>query len=259
MSVKPRTRRTFLYCVQTGGGLSPVFTQILKGRHVLLLSYKESTEKTDIFFPGSTWTTGRNAMVKHINTNKLNYDYYVFCDDDLTFTLESINIFEQSVNDLKNYPIIVPKHWNYAEPDLRGHKTWGCGVYSAKGLQSKVWAYQTVDWFDGACNAFSKEAFDKLLPYETSYDKINWHMSQLMMILKANYFFKNKIVQINKVEIKNPTHSSYPQEIFCFNNVAIEYINNHIGHPFKMSEGFEILPEPEPEPESEVKEDIEEI
>tara|TARA_Y100000816_G_scaffold95738_1_gene66464 strand:- start:1957 stop:2712 length:756 start_codon:yes stop_codon:yes gene_type:complete len=244
----------FLYCVQTKAGLSSNYEAIFSGRNVLLLSYRNESEKTNIFYPNSTWTTGRNKMFEYIKENNLDYDYYVFCDDDLSFNLDSIKKFEESANLLRNYPILYPRHWGYSTTDIREIPSWEVGQYSGKGMENLNWEYQTVDWFDGACNAFSKESLYKLLPYETTYDNINWHMSQLMMILKANYFYRNKIVQMNKVYIKNTGHSMYPKQHLDKKQLVFTYVEDKIGTHFEMSDGIEIVPDTEAVPEPETKE-----
>ena len=248
----------FLYCVQTKAELSSNYETIFSGRNVLLLSYGKESEKTNIFYPNSTWTTGRNKMFEYIKENNLDYDYYVFCDDDLSFNLDSIKKFEESANLLRNYPILYPRHWSYSTTDIRKIPSWEVGQYSGKGMENLNWEYQTVDWFDGACNAFSKESLYKLLPYETNYDNINWHMSQLMMILKANYFYRNKIVQMNKVYIKNVGHSKYPKQDLDKKQLVFTYVENKIGTHFEMSDGIEIVPNTEavPEPEEDFDYDV---
>ena len=106
----------FLYLIQTED-IIPNTYNWLKDKNKIVLSYIKKTNDTDIFYPNSTWTTGRNKLFELILKKESylnNYDYFIFLDSDLNITLEKINNFENIINNFKeNYPIILPNLWDY--------------------------------------------------------------------------------------------------------------------------------------------------
>ena len=228
---------SFVYLVQTSGGI-PLSYSWIKDKNRIILSYKHNTPETDIFYPGSSWTDGRNRLFE-IATKNNKYDYYVFLDDDLGITPEKIEEFESSLNNFTDYPpVVLPKMWKYNE----GKTTYKI-KYNRKGLQNNNFKFQTVDWFDAAFNAFHKDAINKLLPYDNTYDKQSWHYSQLLLIFKSNFLYYNKITQMNNINIlENRNHSPYPKDFSNVSRVVDEYIKNNEMENLIMSDGIEVKP-----------------
>jgi hypothetical protein len=212
-------------------GAPPTNYSCLKSRDHLILSYKSNTSQTDIYYPNSTWTTGRNKLFE-IAIQK-DYDYYVFLDGDLNLTEEILQKFENLLNEL-DYPIIVP---NMGQNTRKSHYDI---KYNRKGLMNDLFKIQTVDWFDGAFNAFNKNSIQQLLPYESKYDVTSWWYSQLLLILKSNFLFKNQIVQINEINITNLNHSSYPQNMNDVKEICNKYIEENSMETLSMSNAIEI-------------------
>lgn len=210
----------------------PTNYSCLKSRDHLILSYKSNTSQTDIYYPNSTWTTGRNKLFE-IAIQK-EYDYYVFLDEDLNLTEEILQKFENILNEL-DHPIIVPNMWGYntrkSNYDIK---------YNRKGLMNDSFKMQTVDWFDGAFNAFNKNSIQQLLPYESEYDVQSWWYSQLLLIIKSNFLFKNQIVQINEINITNQLHSSYPTNMNNVKQICNKYIEENSMETLSMSNAIEI-------------------
>jgi len=234
---------TVLYLIQAKSDM-PAIYECLRNKDHLLLSYQEKEKETDIFFPHSTWTTGRNRLRK-CALNQKKYDYYVFLDCDLKFKEmtqdEGFNKFEEALS-LLNYPIITPTHWGY-------HSVPHEPSNLPKELHKKVvpnnkYDYQTVAWFDGAINAFRQDVFftDKIFPYLEEYDHDSWWASQFGLILLANHFFKEKIVQINTIEGANTMGSNYPRGDNSFFKVY-ETILKKLNIPcIEMSTTVEVIP-----------------
>lgn len=112
--------------------------------------------------------------------------------------------------------------------------------YNRKGLMNQSFKMQTVDWFDGAFNAFNKNSIQQLLPYECEYDNQSWHYSQLLLILKSNFLFKNKIVQINDIHYENQQHSSYPRNMKNAKDICNKYIKENSMETLSLSDAIEI-------------------
>lgn len=208
--------KKFLYIIQSASKL-PAIYDCLRTRDFILLSYKENTSDTTIFYPGSTWTTGRNKLREHILDFKIKYDYYIFLDEDVEFVgcsqEEGFNKFEGLI--MKYKPFV-------ANPNVKPY-------YDEMIISPSVEA-QTVIWYDGMCNAFSQEAFfsNILFPYVDIFDNRSWWMSQFVMIMLCS-IYKKEVILFPEFMIYNLNHSSYPNmwltnetQSYVFNNL----INN---------------------------------
>ncbi|WP_306250210.1 hypothetical protein [Parvularcula sp. IMCC14364] len=89
-----------------------------------------------------------------------------------------------------------------------------------KGLQDKNVDHQAVDWFDGAMNAFRTDILQdtEFLPYDSSFDHQSWWVSQFFLILKANILYRQKIIQLNTLKVKNTQHGT-----------SASYVSGHDG------------------------------
>jgi FkbM family methyltransferase len=208
--------KKYLYLIQSASKLPDIY-KCLKNcvhRDVVLLSYKEHTSDTSIFYPGSTWTTGRNKLREYVLNLKKNYDYYIFLDDDVSFAYcsqeDGFTTFERLLS--KYNPFIANPNYD--------------GYYLTYGIIPSVEAHTTI-WFDGMFNAFSKEAFfsNQIFPYIHKFDDNSWWMSQYAMIILCSVYDK-EVLLFPGLKINNVNHSEYPKndgwketEDFIFNNV----------------------------------------
>ncbi len=144
-----------------------------------------------------------------------------------------------------DYPIITPKYNMYNAHNNKNNNLLLTRIPEAirkKGLENPSWALQTVDWFDGAFNAYSYEAFFKnnLLPYTEKFDSQSWWASQFITILQANHYYRNRIVQCNKIVVDNLQHSQYSQGLDIFSE-AYRLVLDELGvSAIEMSIGKEI-------------------
>lgn len=197
---KPKGR--FFYMIQTSGSF-PDILSCLKHKDHALLSYKENTADTTIFFPKSTWTTGRNKLREYAMALKEKYDYYIFLDEDVLF-----DGIPQEVGFFRFEQLLMEHSPYIGNPLLRGYGEYkpieGCEV-------------QTTVWYDGIFNAFSHEAFfsSSIFPYISKYDNDSWWTSQYIMILLCSA--QNKDVYLfNNLAIINANHTSYPRGFHIF-------------------------------------------
>jgi hypothetical protein len=201
-----------LYLTQCAGGL-PSFYKWMGGDYVLL-SFIQKTAETHLYAPGSTWTEGRNLLREYVlsDSRLLSYDYFCFMDGDL--------IAESGMNwrDLereiykRNCKIALPRLWNYS----RENRGIGVDYLDSKNpsINPDKYLYQTVDWFDAACNYFSREVFigDLIFPYWQRFDSSSWQTSQFVLIVLSNHHYKNEVMQFNSFKIpENIEHSDYPK------------------------------------------------
>jgi FkbM family methyltransferase len=205
--------KKFLYIIQAPSKLPDIYN-CLKKRNYVLLSFKENTEDTTIFYPNSTWTTGRNKLREHIMNLKQIYDYYIFLDEDVVFSNYSqedgFNKFEELIKKYK--PFI-------ANPNF--------GVYYTRhGIVLPSEAQNTV-WFDGLCNAFSQDAFfsNIIFPYVDKFDNQSWWMSQYAMIILCSVYNKD-VILFPDLNVHNAVHSEYPKnDVF---KQTEEYVLNNL-------------------------------
>ena len=165
------------------------------------MSYLEKTTETTIFFPKSTWTSGRNKIREHVISLEKQYDYYVFLDEDVVFDKmsqkEGFSKFEELINDCSPYIAnpIVDEYYNTTTYDNN----------------VELGLVQTTIWYDGMCNAFSKDAFfsNDIFPYNETFDKVNWWGSQYIMIMLCSLYEK-EVVIFNNLRVNNIQHTPYP-------------------------------------------------
>jgi hypothetical protein len=201
-----------IYLIQTST-VFPNLLKCLKDKDHVLLSYKENTKDTTIFFPNSTWTTGRNKIREYVLSLNKTYDYYIFLDEDIKFSeysqINGFNKFEQLLEEYKPY---------IANPNLVGYypNIPNCNI-------------RTTVWYDGIYNAFSKEAFfsDTIFPYVYAFDKNSWWFSQFIMIMLCSLYKKNVILFTN-IKITNILHSNYPRGLEERETVQKYVLNNLI-------------------------------
>lgn len=241
-------KKTALFLIQAKAGLPRIY-RCLKNKPHLLLSYQKETADTAIYAPDTTWTSGRNKLIEHVKANGLQYDWYVFLDEDVVFAGMSQKAgFEMflSVLSVTGHPVVTAAKGDY---NRRCNQERLDGIVPAamckKGVENPRWALQTVDWFDGLFNAFSREAFfnERLLPYEDKFDGQSWWASQFITILRANHIYRNRIVQCNKICVRNTQYSDYARGFEIF-GAACRHALAQLGvDAVEMSAGGEVKPD----------------
>jgi hypothetical protein len=185
-----------LYLIQTSGKLPEIY-ECLRNRNFVLLSFKENTSDTTIFYPKSTWTTGRNKLRDYVLEQKEEYDYYIFMDEDVVFSNYSqedgFNKFEELIKKYNPY---------IANPNVDRY-------YNHIKFLGEA---QTTVWYDGICNAFSKDAFNSniIFPYVDIFDNESWWASQYIVIVLCSIYNK-EVVLFKNLKIINGVHSNYPK------------------------------------------------
>lgn len=224
-------KKKFLYLVQTASAL-PEKYKILnnKDADLLYITWKDRVNGVT-FLPNSTWTEGRNRLLQLARETETKYEYYIFMDDDLTITRQSIKKFQ---NLLKRYtPAIgTPRMW--------GHN---------KDCENIALEAHSIYAFDAAMNAFHKSVFwDNLIfPYTEKFDKESWWNSQLILLHLAHVHYYPDIVQFNDVFVENTQHNDYPKNS-DFNKIESwikkEFLGDHqeiLPHP-KGTKSIKVIP-----------------
>ena len=232
---------TFLYLVQSDSILPKIY-HCLRSKEYILLSYKENTVDTHIFYPGSTWTTGRNKLREYALSLEKKYDYYIFIDNDIMFNNYTnefgFNTFELLINKYKP-PI--------ANPNYVGYYNVTTFPYLPQPLQEA----QTTIWFDGICNAISYDTLINIniYPLIDKFDHKSWWMSQYGFFQLCS-LFNIQVSVFPHLLISNNSHSNYPRGMlenefnaYLYQNLAqlngLTLINNSEGNGiFKITNFF---------------------
>lgn len=151
---------------------------------------------TSIYYPKSSWNEGRNKLYEVAKAK--GYDYYVFLDDDVI-----LNVADKQWHPFRYLEAMI----NYYSPAaLVGNFDWHFG--NVKRFDNEI---QTIYQTDACCYAMHKDVAEKVLPYNTKWDKISWWNSQyyLSQIMHAN--FPSGTIQANHLVVRNPLHDDYPR------------------------------------------------
>lgn len=205
---------SFVYLIQAKGSLPSIY-ECLRSRDFILLSYKEQTQDSHIYFPNSTWTTGRNKLREYALNLKKKYDYYIFLDEDVVFLEKNQEDGFTEVERLirKYLPIIAtPNYVGYYE------------AHAQKRVEQITEATTTIE-VDALFNIFSYESFtsEKLFPYVDKFDSISWWASQWILICLM-YAYDKEIMLFNFLKIGNMQGSEYPKGEYV--QKAIEYLDD---------------------------------
>lgn len=184
--------KDFIYLVQGESDLIKNYFH-LTGRDnadVIFLTYDKEI-KNAIYYPNSTWSEGRNKLLEEAR-KKGDYQYYIFCDDDIEFSKGSWDEYENLL--LKYMPAI------------------GCPIFP-KTRKTKINFMDIQVFFvnDEQLMAFhidlTKDGI--VLPYQTQFDKVMfWCSASIQEILIQN-FYRPHSLQFNNIEILNKEHCRY--------------------------------------------------
>lgn len=131
-----------------------------------------------MFEPRSTWGSGRNALYFAALNRIPGYHYYIFIDDDVTFTFNDFTPPEMK----QIQPLRAVEEWLlHYEPaigvlDYTLHHGAGWTFEIRKllcGNNETSMVIPTV-CFDAIFHAFHYKAITHILPYKTEYEQESW-------------------------------------------------------------------------------------
>ena len=193
---RPHAKR-FLYLIQAKNSDLPESYKSLRGEDSDVLMLTWGAEVPDcLYFPRSTWTQGRNRLLREALSSGTDYLYYIFLDDDLILRRGDWRVFEAAL--LKYEPAIgTPFCLDY----------WG--MTSSETME----AHQCLH-FDAMCNAFHRDVIHDgiLLPYYSGLDAQSWYFSQWFVIELAYLFYPRSVLQFNTVWVDNVQHAAYAKD-----------------------------------------------
>ena len=123
-----------VYMVQTEADLPEVFYPLLHMPDVtvLHLSFRKQVPGA-LYLPDSTWTEGRNALLAAARAMGQDFEYYVFCDDDLEFERGSFSVFNAQLAETR--PAIGIPLYDFApnhHDDLESHTVYAFDAFWAE-------------------------------------------------------------------------------------------------------------------------------
>lgn len=217
---------TFLYLCQTDTSESVKQIKIripeTKYRKLKILTFKDEVDDC-IFYPKSTWTTGRNKLIEWAKTQP-EYDYYCMIDDDIVFNKGSYERVEYELTQLR--PLY------YCPELLEYYRNYNLVLHPSKNMVYKDITYFLSVWTDAIFSCFSKKIFfdEFILPYKEKYDEVTWWISQAILFYEFNYKYLNSSIVSRNCVVANELHRDYPRTVDIFTS-----LNNYFGKIPKLT------------------------
>jgi len=226
MKVK-MSKKKFVYLVQSEVGLPDNIKDLRnKDSDVIVLSWKKPVQNA-IFFPFSTWTEGRNRLLKEVVDT--DYLYYIFIDEDIRLEKTDFHkgkekcpwrLFERLLLDYEpavgvpdyNWPL-----WDKAEKEV-----------------------ESTNKFDACVTAIHKNALKVLLPYYDGHDGITWWFSNNYVEYISNLLYPSHILRYNAIKVINKKGRPYPRSER--REITNEFLCKSISSP-KLKKKFQSFPD----------------
>jgi len=194
--------KKIVYLVQTSDYI-PDYVKVLEdmGRDVYILSYKEPVKhENSIFFPNSTFATGRNKLAGIVPKD---YLYYVFLDDDVNLLVRE-----------ERYPEDEGKNpWKIFDDFLLEYEPAIGTAYCGRGTSnSPMLTYlsdeetNTLKEFEVIIMAIHKDIMNICFPMYTGFDDSSWFWTCTSHLLFMAAISKSSLLQCNKLLLLNKFH-----------------------------------------------------
>ena len=195
--------KEFLYLTQVYSELPASYESLeSQNSEVLFVSYgKRSQDERSIYLPDSSWTSGRNELVRAARARPERFRAYFFLDEDITFKEGGFREFEAAF--ARHGPAIATPRLIHSDG----------GPYQPRGGEDLNLEVQPVYRFDGAFNAFHSDVFwdDAIFPYVSKFDRLSWWYSQLITIQLSRVFYRNSVLQFNRLQVQETQTADYPR------------------------------------------------
>lgn len=190
--------KMFIYLVQGQAKLVKNYVHLSNrtSSHLISLTYDEPLDGS-IFFPNSTWAEGRNRLLVEVEKLGVDYEYLVYCDDDVVFYMGDWDVFEESilafrpalavpvvsrtVKTISPFPFLDVQRFTYNDEQLMAIRK---DVVTAK----------------------------KILPYKTELDSLHWWATCYAQELLIQKHYRKDVLQINRCRVLNLEHDRYTSD-----------------------------------------------
>lgn len=185
----------FLYLVQGHSSLLPNYFHLRErpSSAVIILSYDQQLEGC-LYYPNSTWAEGRNRLLEQAKSLGYDFEYLIYCDDDLDFYYGSWTEFEIGLETFK--PSIAVPVFDRTTKTVVAHP---------------MLKIQGFTFNDEQLMAFSKEVVNegKVLPYNTDFDALHWWATCRWQQILIQHYYAKVSLQFNFVRVANLAHERY--------------------------------------------------
>eukprot|EP01102_Stenamoeba_stenopodia_P018279 TRINITY_DN6678_c0_g1_i1.p1 TRINITY_DN6678_c0_g1~~TRINITY_DN6678_c0_g1_i1.p1 ORF type:complete len:260 (-),score=46.60 TRINITY_DN6678_c0_g1_i1:61-840(-) len=172
----------------------------------------KSVLKKTLYWPSSTWTTGRNQLyteaVRMEEKQGWQYKYLIFMDEDFIIeckrdAVAAYNITRDNRQCWTLYERFLTQ-WEPAISTIRvGH--------SPTNHEEATSIY----YLDAIINAFHADTRELMFPYDSEFDYLSWYYSQVPIIQKSALYYPNHVLQPPEHMLTggNALHRAYPRMI----------------------------------------------
>jgi hypothetical protein len=199
--------KRFVYLFQVEQELPPALEAAAGAdSEIRFLSWRApSRDPRSIHYPSSSWTQGRNRLLREVLDG--DHEYVVFADDDIVLDLTALGAAAAG-------PGANP--WRVFEDFLRADEpAVGCCAYDwhlSGGYFDPAADRQTLRFFDAILNAFHRETLTTLLPYYDLLDEHSECYSQNLVCSLAADLYPGHVLQTNRVHVTNREQRRGSQE-----------------------------------------------
>lgn len=194
MSGRSEPRKQFAYLVQGRSELVECFSGLqCETSDLFFLTYDQELKIPDaggIYDPEVSWAGGRNRLLELCQRRA--YEYLIFLDDDVKFTLGSFSEFERLLKRYRPY-VGIPL---VDEIQRSGRWCPRLDVQVPVALDQIVQAFSLDAVKDGV-----------LIPYSTEYDHLSWWYSCEINQYQILSRFREKVAQFNHIRVTNSVHN----------------------------------------------------
>ena len=194
MTGRSEPRKQFAYLVQGRSELVECFSGLqCETSDLFFLTYDRELTIPDaggIYNPEVSWAGGRNKLLELAQRRA--YDYLIFLDDDVKFTLGSFSEFERLLKRYRPY-VGIPL---VDEIQRSGRWCPRLDVQVPVALDQIVQAFSSDAVKDGT-----------LIPYSTDFDHMSWWYSCEINQYQILSRCREKVAQFNSIRVTNSVHS----------------------------------------------------
>jgi hypothetical protein len=162
------------------------------------------------FVAGTTWTTGRNALVKKAfereRKHNITYDYWTISDADTVLACRLV--FE---GELAEHPSCFAVYDTF----LQQVDTPVAALHGEIHMSTNINPLNTMarqEAFDAQWNTVHRDAVAIMFPYYADLDAVTWWSSQAIFWYRLQCFAPNFAAVPVSVFCRNPDHNPYPRD-----------------------------------------------
>jgi hypothetical protein len=193
------SEKKIIYLVQGSRSNILKFTHLQnKSSDLITLTYDQDIDESEvtwlsnIFYPQSTFAEGRNKQLEVATQIGVNYLYYIFLDDDVSFKKGTYADFEKLL--LKHEPAVgVPL----------------CDIVKNSDHYIKKLKIQHPVVMDQIVQAYHHRVVKEkiVLPFVTNFDHLSWWYSCEINNYLILSYYRGFVMQFNTIEINNDNHN----------------------------------------------------